>query len=186
MDIELEELQYQCSQTDIDYEFVIDSSGSIGKLAVEFRSLRTIYYGPYSIIWWPSFIGAANWQQTMNLISKVWIQDAIRPKGAQKCGHHVAGRKFSACDSSSQVLFYPFLPPNPSGMLWNNVHWRLSSRIRKNDKISTLDKSIVRMVHMLNMLVTNSNENHSNLVEHVLMKLYVECDNTIWEPGDQE
>ena len=31
MDIELEELQYQCSQTDIDYEFVIDSSGSIGK-----------------------------------------------------------------------------------------------------------------------------------------------------------
>ena len=64
-----------------------------------------------------SFIGAANWQQTMNLISKVWIQDAIRPKGAQKCGHHVAGRKFSACDSSSQVLFYPFLPPNPSGML---------------------------------------------------------------------
>ena len=35
MDIELEELQYQCSQTDIDYEFVIDSSGSIGKLAMD-------------------------------------------------------------------------------------------------------------------------------------------------------
>ena len=35
MDIELEELQYQCSQTDIDYEFVIDSSGSIGKLLNE-------------------------------------------------------------------------------------------------------------------------------------------------------
>ena len=42
MDIELEELQYQCSQTDIDYEFVIDSSGSIGKLVVEFRPFRTI------------------------------------------------------------------------------------------------------------------------------------------------
>ena len=33
MDIELEELKYQCSQTDIDYEFVIDSSGSIGEHA---------------------------------------------------------------------------------------------------------------------------------------------------------
>ena len=31
MNIELEELKYQCSQTDIDYEFVIDSSGSIGE-----------------------------------------------------------------------------------------------------------------------------------------------------------
>jgi len=87
MDIELEELQYQCSQTDIDYEFVIDSSGSIG---------------------------AANWQQTMNLISKIWIQDAIRPKGSPQYGHHVAGRKFSTCDSSSQILFYNFPPPSPS------------------------------------------------------------------------
>ena len=36
MDIELEELQYQCSQTDIDYEFVIDSSGSIGEHIIWF------------------------------------------------------------------------------------------------------------------------------------------------------
>ena len=36
MDIELEELKYQCSQTDIDYEFVIDSSGSIGEYAIRF------------------------------------------------------------------------------------------------------------------------------------------------------
>ena len=34
MDIELEELKYQCSQTDIDYEFVIDSSGSIGEYVI--------------------------------------------------------------------------------------------------------------------------------------------------------
>ena len=34
MDIELEELKYQCSQTDIDYEFIIDSSGSIGELII--------------------------------------------------------------------------------------------------------------------------------------------------------
>ena len=39
MDIELEELKYQCSQTDIDYEFVIDSSGSIGELIIYF-----VYY----------------------------------------------------------------------------------------------------------------------------------------------
>ena len=57
----------------------------------------------------------------MNLISKVWIQDAIRPQGSQQCGHHVAGRKFSACDSSSQVIFYNFLPPSPSGKLWNDL-----------------------------------------------------------------
>ena len=37
MDIELEELKYQCSQTDIDYEFVIDSSGSIGEQIAQYN-----------------------------------------------------------------------------------------------------------------------------------------------------
>ena len=59
----------------------------------------------------------------MNLISKVWIQDAIKPKGSLQCGHHVAGRKFSDCDSTNQVLFYNFSPPRPSEMLWKDLNW---------------------------------------------------------------
>ena len=86
----------------------------------------SIWYDSYHmshIKWIILFQGRENWQRTMNLISKVWIQDAIRPKGSQQCGHHVAGRKFSYCYSSHQVLFYNFTPPNPSGMLWNDRIW---------------------------------------------------------------
>ena len=61
----------------------------------------------------------------MNLISKVWIQDSIKPQDSAQCGHHVAGRKFSDCDSSNQVLFYNFSPPSPSGMLSKGWNWPL-------------------------------------------------------------
>ena len=39
----------------------------------------------------------------MNLISKEWIQKAIRPSDSKTCGNHVAGRKFSAKENKYQV-----------------------------------------------------------------------------------
>lgn len=52
--------------------------------------------------------------------------------------------------------------------------------------ISKYDKRIVHMVLMQNMLVNNSNASHSKQVVHVLMKLYDEFDNMIWEVDEQE
>ena len=69
LDVELERFQEDCSQSDIDFEFVIDSSGSVG---------------------------AANWQTTMSLIGEYWIKQIVRPTGSQTCGNHVAGRWFSS------------------------------------------------------------------------------------------
>ena len=47
LDLEKERIQNECSQADIDFEFVIDSSSSIG---------------------------TGNWQTTMDYIAQYWIQ----------------------------------------------------------------------------------------------------------------
>ena len=39
----------------------------------------------------------------MDMISKEWIQKAIRPSDSRTCGNHVAGRKYSANDNKHQV-----------------------------------------------------------------------------------
>ena len=58
----------ECATADIDFEFIIDSSISMGR---------------------------HNWQKTMDLIAKYWIQGAIRPNGSPECGNHVAARSYS-------------------------------------------------------------------------------------------
>ena len=47
LDMEIERVQNECSLADIDFEFVVDSSGSIG---------------------------LQNWEITMNSIAEYWIQ----------------------------------------------------------------------------------------------------------------
>ena len=68
LDKELETLQKDCLQSDIDFEFVIDSSGSVG------------FY---------------NWATTMQMIGQNWIKEVVVPNGSKTCGNHVAGRWFS-------------------------------------------------------------------------------------------
>ena len=58
----------ECATADIDFEFIIDSSGSVGD---------------------------HNWRKTMELIAKYWIEGAIRPNGSPECGNHVAARSYS-------------------------------------------------------------------------------------------
>jgi len=58
-----------CAQSDLDYAFVVDSSGSVG---------------------------ADNWATTMSMIGNEWVKKALKPLGAQQCGNHVAGRWFSS------------------------------------------------------------------------------------------
>ena len=65
---ELDEIQKNCSVADIDFEFVLDSSGSIGS--------------------W-------NWETTTDLIAKHWIEEIIQPLGSPKCGNHVGIRRYS-------------------------------------------------------------------------------------------
>ena len=65
---ELREVQNECMQSDIDFDFVIDSSGSVGP---------------------------EDWQTTMEAIGTNWIKEALVPSGAKTCGNHVAGRWFS-------------------------------------------------------------------------------------------
>ena len=69
MEIELEGVQDECSQSDIDFDFVIDSSGSVG---------------------------LENWELTMKLIGENWIKEVVVPHGSKTCGNHVAGRWFSS------------------------------------------------------------------------------------------
>ena len=76
---ELESIRSDCMQADIDFEFVIDSSGSVG----------------YS-----------RWELTMQLIGENWIKEVIVPNGAKQCGNHVAGRWFST-DSERFFDFEP-------------------------------------------------------------------------------
>lgn len=66
---ELFQIQNECLQSEIDFEFVIDSSGSVG----------------------PDY-----WNLTMDLIGNNYIKDAILPIGSPQCGNHVAGRWFSS------------------------------------------------------------------------------------------
>jgi len=87
---ELAQIQEECSQADIDYEFVIDSSGSVG---------------------------AANWKLTMDLIAKHWIEESIRPSGSKMCGNHVAARWFST-DTSRFINFTP--PPKDQYSAFEN------------------------------------------------------------------
>jgi len=68
LDKELETLQEECLQSDIDFDFVIDSSGSVG----------------------PN-----NWATTMQMIGENWIKELVVPNGSKTCGNHVAGRWFS-------------------------------------------------------------------------------------------
>ena len=58
-----------CSHPDIDFEFVLDSSGSIG---------------------------ANNWETTTDLIANHWIKETMRPFGSPQCGNHVAIRSYSS------------------------------------------------------------------------------------------
>ena len=69
LDKELETLQKDCLQSDIDFDFVIDSSGSVGAL---------------------------NWATTMRMIGQNWIKELLVPNGSKTCGNHVAGRWFSS------------------------------------------------------------------------------------------
>ena len=68
MSEELEIAQSECTQSDIDFDFVVDSSGSVG---------------------------LSNWQLTMQMIGTKWIKELIIPNGSKTCGNHVAGRWFS-------------------------------------------------------------------------------------------
>lgn len=68
--IELEQQRMRdiCSLADIDFEFVLDSSGSIG---------------------------SNNWGITTDLIAQHWIRETIQPSGSAQCGNHVAIRRYS-------------------------------------------------------------------------------------------
>ena len=68
LDLELIQVQTECAQSDIDFEFLVDSSGSVG---------------------------ITNWELTMQIIGE-WIREIIVPLGSKYCGNHVAGRWFSS------------------------------------------------------------------------------------------
>ena len=75
---EVEETQDRCGTTDIDFEFLIDSSGSVG---------------------------SDNWRKTVVSIADDWILGAIKPVYTEgSYGNHVAARSFS----SSTARFIDF------------------------------------------------------------------------------
>ena len=61
-------IQNRCLQSDVDFDFVIDSSGSVG-----------LDY----------------WNITMSIIGNHGIKQNILPIGSKTCGNHIAGRWFS-------------------------------------------------------------------------------------------
>ena len=67
--LEQKRMQDTCSLADIDFEFVLDSSGSIG-----------LY----------------DWAVTTDLIAQHWIRETIQPSGSAQCGNHVAIRRYSS------------------------------------------------------------------------------------------
>ena len=69
---ETEEIQHICRLADIDFDFVIDQSTSVGKSA---------------------------WKEAMDNIAEYWIRQAIQPNGAKQCGNHVAARKYSGAQT---------------------------------------------------------------------------------------
>lgn len=58
-----------CAVSDIDFEFVLDSSGSIG---------------------------SHDWKVAVDSIAKYWIRDTIKPNGSPQCGNHIAIRRYSS------------------------------------------------------------------------------------------
>ena len=87
--LKVEEMQMivKCELADIDFEFVVDASGSIGQ---------------------------DNWDLSMDQIAEYWIRRAIQPNGSPACGNHIAARRFSSNDDFHQVRFHEFSPPDPS------------------------------------------------------------------------
>ena len=87
--LKAEQIQMQaiCQKADIDFEFVVDASGSVG---------------------------ASNWKLSMDQIAEYWIRGAIQPNGATECGNHVAARRFSSNSENTQVRWHDFTPPDPS------------------------------------------------------------------------
>ena len=67
--LEQKRMKNTCSLADIDFEFVLDSSGSIG---------------------------GYNWRITTDLIAQHWIRETIQPSDSAQCGNHVAIRRFSS------------------------------------------------------------------------------------------
>ena len=65
---ELDTIQNSCLQSDIDFAFVIDSSGSVT---------------------------STNWAITMQMIGENWIKEILVPNGSKTCGNHVAGRWYA-------------------------------------------------------------------------------------------
>ena len=84
---EKDRMKNTCSLADIDFEFVLDSSGSIG---------------------------SKDWETTTDLIAEHWIQEAIQPSGSQQCGNHVAIRRYSESDWYRKGHFFDldFTPTN--------------------------------------------------------------------------
>ena len=77
-------IKAKCELADIEFEFVVDASSSIG---------------------------VDNWQLSMNQIAEYWIRGAIQPNGAAECGNHVAARRYSKSSDSYQVRWHDFAPP---------------------------------------------------------------------------
>ena len=69
METEMKVARKECVQSDIDFNFVVDSSASVG---------------------------LNNWKLMMNLIGTHWIKKVLIPNGSKTCGNHVAGRWFSS------------------------------------------------------------------------------------------
>ena len=84
---EQDEMKRTCELADIDFEFVVDASGSIKE---------------------------SNWILSMNQIAEYWIRGAIQPNGAEECGNHVAARRYSDNSDSKQVRWHDFTPPHKS------------------------------------------------------------------------
>ena len=90
IELEQKRMKDTCSLADIDFEFVLDSSGSIGDY---------------------------NWRVTTDLIAQHWIIETIQPSGAAQCGNHVAIRRYSGTNwgsvyGNSHVYDLGFTPTN--------------------------------------------------------------------------
>lgn len=85
--IEQAEIIDKCALADIDFEFVIDASGSVG---------------------------GSDWKLTMDQIAEYWIRGAIQPNGAKECGNHVAARRYSSNEDYYQVRWHDFEPEDRS------------------------------------------------------------------------
>ena len=91
IELEQKRMKDTCSLADIDFEFVLDSSGSIGDY---------------------------NWKVTTDLIAEHWIRETIQPSDSAQCGNHVAIRRYSGVGwggyygNSSHVYDLGFTPTN--------------------------------------------------------------------------